>query len=278
MFHSFFPHVLEITQPDYSSAIGIIRTLSRIDRIFLNLPMAVARDFHCYSHVFENLGKETIPSDHAAVRPRHPETHKSRTPKQTNSQLDVQTSPFLQQLHDDHRFSADPFCARAEFKVLLHKAKKMTKRELSRQTPGCIGAKLLIASTALCAYRNRRLGTLMRCCEAWKPVEDCFDTSSFECIDFQRLSQIVASLNRGSLEAREAEVTNEPTDVDISERSCDVVRHGSLLKIALIRFPLNVLTSRDPARSLRTLLVEILRNAKLRSRISLGHRQKKAIL
>ena len=29
--------------------------------------MAEARDFHCYSHVFENLEKETIPSDHAAV-------------------------------------------------------------------------------------------------------------------------------------------------------------------------------------------------------------------
>ena len=58
-------------------------------------------------------------------------------------------------------------------------------------------------------------------------------------------------------------------------RSCDVVRHGSLLKIALIRFPLNVLTSRGSARSLRTLLVKILRNVKLRSRISLGRRQKK---
>ena len=118
----------------------------------------------------------------------------------------------------------------------------------------------------------------MRCCDPWKPVEDCFDTSSFECIDFQRLSQIVASLNRGGLEAREAEVTNEPTDIDISERSCDVVRHGSLLKIALIRFPLNVLTSRGSARSLRTSVLKILRNAKLRSRISLGHRQKKTIL
>ena len=44
------------------------RTLSRIDRIFLNLPMAGARDFHCYSHVFENLENRTIPSDHAVVR------------------------------------------------------------------------------------------------------------------------------------------------------------------------------------------------------------------
>ena len=67
-----FRHVLEIAQPDCtrrdSTALGIIRTLSRIDRIFINLPMAEARDLHCYSHVFENLGSPTIPSDQAAVR------------------------------------------------------------------------------------------------------------------------------------------------------------------------------------------------------------------
>ena len=44
------------------------RTLSRIDGAFINLPMAEARDFHCYSHVLENLGERSIPSDHAAVR------------------------------------------------------------------------------------------------------------------------------------------------------------------------------------------------------------------
>ena len=30
--------------------------------------MGEARDFYCYSHVFENLGERSIPSDHAAVR------------------------------------------------------------------------------------------------------------------------------------------------------------------------------------------------------------------
>ena len=50
----------------------------------------------------------------------------------------------------------------------------------------------------------------MRCCEAWKPIEDCFDMSSFECIDFQRLSQIIADLTRETLEEREAEITNLP--------------------------------------------------------------------
>ena len=72
VFHSFFPHVLEIALSDYTrrdiSALGVIRALSRIDRIFINLPMAEARDFHCSSHVVENLGKKTIPSDHVAVR------------------------------------------------------------------------------------------------------------------------------------------------------------------------------------------------------------------
>ena len=43
----------------------------------------------------------------------------------------------------------------AEFKAVLEKAKKQTVRELSRKTPDSMEAKLLIASTVLCAYRNR---------------------------------------------------------------------------------------------------------------------------
>ena len=72
LFHSLLPHVHEIPQPDYtrrdSTSLGIMRTLTRIDRILINLPMAEARDFHCYSHVFENLGNPFIPSEQAAVR------------------------------------------------------------------------------------------------------------------------------------------------------------------------------------------------------------------
>ena len=95
--------------------------------------MAEARDFRCSSHVFENLGKETIPSDHAAVRlvmqkPTHRGDQNKRIPSWI-SKYPIFGS-VLQQLHEDHRFSPDPFCALAEFKVLLLKAKKMTKREL----------------------------------------------------------------------------------------------------------------------------------------------------
>ena len=122
VFHSFSPYVLEIAQPDYtgrdSTALGIIRTLSRIDRIFLSLPMAEARDFHCSSHVIENLGNRTIPSDDAAVRlviqkPSRRGHQNKRIPSWM-SKHPIFCS-ILQQLHDDHRFSPDPFCALAEF-------------------------------------------------------------------------------------------------------------------------------------------------------------------
>ena len=94
---------------------------------------------------------------------------------------------------DDHGFSLLTRFVRWLNSVLVHKAKKMTQRELSKQTPDCIGAKLLITSAVLRAYRTRHLGTFVRCCEAWSPIGDCFDTHFFECIDFQRLSQIFCS-------------------------------------------------------------------------------------
>ena len=141
--------------------------------------MAEARDFHCTSYVVDIFGKKPIPSDHAAVRlviqkPTHRGDLNQRIPSWMSKHPIF--SSILQQLRVDHRFSPDPFCALAEFKLLLHQAQKMTQRELSKQTPDCVGAKLLITSTALRAYRNRHLGTLMPCCKAWKPIEDCFDT------------------------------------------------------------------------------------------------------
>ena len=63
----------------------------------------------------------------------------------------------------------------------------------------------------------------MRCCESWKPIEDCSDTSSFECVDFQRLSQIIANFTRETLAEREAEITNLPwteTEKDTASARC----------------------------------------------------------
>ena len=79
-----FPRVFETAQPDLSrrdsSINGVFRTLSRIDRAFINFPTAEARDFHCYFHVFENLGKRSIPSDRAGVRVVVQQTDSSGAP------------------------------------------------------------------------------------------------------------------------------------------------------------------------------------------------------
>ena len=175
-------------------------------------PMAEARDFHCSSHVDENLGKKSLPSDHAAVRLviQKPTSrgHQNVFP------AGCQNIPFLVLSCSNFMMTTDSLLTRfvrwVNSKFFYTKAQKMTQRDLSRQTPDCIGAKLLITSTALRAYRNRHLGTLMRCCEAWKRTEDCFDTLSFECIDFQRLCHIFASFARENLATRETEVSTLP--------------------------------------------------------------------
>ena len=117
VFHSFFPHVLEVAQPDNTRR--IIRTLSRIDRIFVNLPMAEARDFHCYSMSSRTWGTgpfRVITRRYASSfqSPQIEDTRAKRIPSWM-SKHPIFCS-LLQQLHDHHRFSHDPFCALAEFK------------------------------------------------------------------------------------------------------------------------------------------------------------------
>ena len=82
---------------------------------------------------------------------------------------------------------------------------------------------LLIAATAMRAYKNRYLGTLMRCCAAWELVGKCFDQCSFECVDFHGLSQIIASFTRESIAEREVAVYNLPwpqTEIDNALTKC----------------------------------------------------------
>ena len=117
----------------------------------------------------------------------------------------------LKRISEVHQYPDKPFAALAEFKVILEKARKQTHQELLRNTPGSLGTKLLIASIALRACRNRRLGTLMRCCAAWETAGKCFDQCSFECIDFHGPSQIIAGLTRERIAEREAAIHNFPS-------------------------------------------------------------------
>ena len=155
----FFPHAREIAQPNFTrkdtSADGALRKQSRIDRAFINVPMAEARDYHCYSHVSDKLGERSIPSDHVAVRivvqkPTNRCDHVKRIPSWMSKHPAFCSIP--KKISDDHQYPADPFAALADFKVILEEGRKQTHHELLRNTLGSLGAKLLAASTALRAF------------------------------------------------------------------------------------------------------------------------------
>ena len=179
----FFQYVLEVAQSDHTrrdaTALGVIRTLSRIDRFwsfYLGgtwFPLLVSGCWEPWEELFR-LPLLVI---------------------------------FLQQLHDEHRFTWPILCTGWIFQVFLHKAMEITTLSYRSKQP-CIGAKLLITSIVLRACGNLHLGTLMRCCEAWKPIEDCIDI--LRCIDFKRHSNIFASFSRENFQAREAEVSTFP--------------------------------------------------------------------
>ena len=78
----------------------------------------------------------------------------------------------------------------------------------------------------------------MRCCDAWKPVGKCFDPISLECIDFQRLSQIIANLTRENLAEREAEIRNllwTQTEKDNALAKCRLGQQQQLLHLQLLQ-------------------------------------------
>ena len=51
-----------------TAANGTVRTLSRIDKAFINVPKAEARDFHCHILVTDKLCERSIQRHHVAIR------------------------------------------------------------------------------------------------------------------------------------------------------------------------------------------------------------------
>ena len=92
----------------------------------------------------------------------------------------------------------------------LRSSKLFLKRPTSRQSVNSHGKHLIAWEQSSKSPLLHYVGTLMRCCEAWKPIENCSDPIAFECVDFQRLSQIIVNLTRENLTEREAETSNLP--------------------------------------------------------------------
>ena len=66
------PRSVEIAQPNFTRKDerrdGSIHTLSRSDRMFINLPMAELRDFKCHAHTGGAICEWSVPNHHTPVR------------------------------------------------------------------------------------------------------------------------------------------------------------------------------------------------------------------
>ena len=111
-----------------------MRAVLEIDRAFIDVPTAEARDFHCYSHVSDNLGEQSIPSDHVAflIVVQKPTGRRDKV-QQFPSWMSKQHPVFcthLKRISDGHQCPDEPFDALADFEVIIEKARKQGSLEL----------------------------------------------------------------------------------------------------------------------------------------------------
>ena len=162
--------------------------------------MAEARDFHCYSHVFENLGNRTIPSDQAVRLVVQKPTYRGN---RTNAfQVGCPNIPSVL------------FCCGFTMTtdtLPIHLA-HLQSSKLSLKRPK---SRLCVSSHGrhLTAWEQRSLSPPLH----YVPTEiDILGRScdvvkhGSECLDCQRISQIIANFTHENLAEREAEITNLP--------------------------------------------------------------------
>ena len=186
-----FTRSMEIAQPYFTRKderrIGSIQTLSRIDRIFMNLPMAGLRDFRCHCRTIGSVGDTSLRSDHTPVQL----TIECPSIKQQGEPVIqrwlVQHPLFVSALNEEHRstvYDDDPSVALEQCKEVTFKTRSKARQAILVCTSTTPGAKLLNACTTLRAYRSGSAAVVKECCGARAPVARCFDAQSCDCIYF----------------------------------------------------------------------------------------------
>ena len=115
----------EIAQPFFTRKDvrreGSIHTLSRIDRVFVNLPMADLRDFQCHSHTIGTIGDRSVPSiDHTPVRLVIECSRSEHMNHPVIRRWPTQHPLFICALDVEHRnklYDVDPFIALDQFRA-----------------------------------------------------------------------------------------------------------------------------------------------------------------
>ena len=212
-----------------------IHTSSRIDRVFVNLPIAELRDFPpCHLATSVRTFGETTPST------RHPALIAFSSISRLLSYVIfhpaiwrrlTQQPLFISALDEKHRnmmYDVDPFIA-------LDKFKDVAFRACTQSQPTTLGAQLLVACTALRAFRNGLTATVKECCESWGPVARCIDLHFVECVNFRALYNIIGSLTRDNIRAHEEELLG--LDVNRAEKDMVLSKCASCQQSWAVRKP-----------------------------------------
>ena len=115
-------------------------------------------------------------------------------------------------------YDEDPLVPLDQFKEMALSASDVARHAISADTPMTLGAKLLVACTALRAYQYGATQTIKTCCLAWLPVARCFDQQFTACINFGALCDIIESLTRNNMRNHEDELSG----LDISQAQKDM--------------------------------------------------------
>ena len=188
---------MEIVQPYFTRKNerpdGSIHTLSRIDRVFINLPMAELRDFQCHSHTTGSNGDKSVTSDRIRVRLA---IECPRTKQRDHLAIQwwhVQHPFFVSAQDEEHRnavFDADPFVSLEQFKEAAFKTRPNSRQAFLACTPTTRGATLVVACSAFCALTGMVWLPLSRSVVGHRPLLlDAFMPNPLYCISFSSALQ-----------------------------------------------------------------------------------------
>ena len=132
---------------------GSIHTLSRIDRIFVNLPVAELRDFQCHFHTIGSIGEHSVPSDHTPVRLTIESLRAKQQDHPAIRRWLVQHPIFISALHEEHGnliYDVDSYIALEQFKEVAFRARTKARQALLSCTPTTPG--LLLSAVSMLIY------------------------------------------------------------------------------------------------------------------------------
>jgi hypothetical protein len=162
---------------------GVFTTLSRLDRIYVNLHPAVLMDMHPHTSTTHLITDPTFPSDHVPVRAvlcaplcAPPGTH--RVPAWVTGHPDFKehTRLALIDLGLEYRGLEDIHM----LKEVLHTAAAAIKAGEAIDDPQCPHQRLHWALLLLRGFRSRDARACRRACRAFPGLSDFFDSAPFE--------------------------------------------------------------------------------------------------